>query len=201
MGEHEARHAIGQRRLADALRAADQPGMRNAPAAIGIRAAPPRPRDARTARWFRADAGPRSPVRPCAALMPELAAARDCEEAIAQRGPDARGDRVGVGVGVDQHAALRILGGDLPIGVAQILMELEVFGLEAVGRAAAAPRRRALQADLDGNVEDDGQVRLEIADGDALHRIEHARRDLAQPALIGARRIREAVAQHPECPG
>src|ERR1700675_4485809 len=36
MGEHEARHPIGQRRLADAGRAPDQPGMRNAPAAIGI---------------------------------------------------------------------------------------------------------------------------------------------------------------------
>ena len=35
MGEHEARHAIGQRRLADALRTADQPGMRNASAAVG----------------------------------------------------------------------------------------------------------------------------------------------------------------------
>ena len=34
--EHEAGHAIGQRRLADALRTADQPGMRNAPTAIGI---------------------------------------------------------------------------------------------------------------------------------------------------------------------
>ena len=36
VGEHEARHAIGQRRLADALRAADQPGMRNAPRSIGV---------------------------------------------------------------------------------------------------------------------------------------------------------------------
>ncbi len=35
MGEHEARHAIGQRCLADPLRPADQPGMWNAPAAIG----------------------------------------------------------------------------------------------------------------------------------------------------------------------
>jgi hypothetical protein len=35
MGQHEARHAIGQRRLADALRAADQPGVRDLPAAIG----------------------------------------------------------------------------------------------------------------------------------------------------------------------
>src|SRR5437763_1021986 len=36
MREHESRHPISQRCLADALRAADQPGMRNAPAAIGI---------------------------------------------------------------------------------------------------------------------------------------------------------------------
>ena len=36
MREHEPRHPIGQRRLADALRAADQPGMRNPPAAIGV---------------------------------------------------------------------------------------------------------------------------------------------------------------------
>src|SRR6185312_3878424 len=36
MGQHEARHAIGERRLADALLSPDQPGMGNAPAAIGI---------------------------------------------------------------------------------------------------------------------------------------------------------------------
>ena len=33
MGEDEARQAIGERRLADALRAADQPGMVHAAAA------------------------------------------------------------------------------------------------------------------------------------------------------------------------
>ncbi len=36
MGEHEARHAVGERRLADAARAADQPGMRHALTAIGV---------------------------------------------------------------------------------------------------------------------------------------------------------------------
>ena len=36
MREHEARQPIGQRRLADAGRAADQPGMRNAAAFVGI---------------------------------------------------------------------------------------------------------------------------------------------------------------------
>src|SRR5665647_41771 len=36
MREHEPRHPVGQRRLADAGRPPDQPGMRNPPAAIGI---------------------------------------------------------------------------------------------------------------------------------------------------------------------
>ncbi len=36
MREHEARHAIRKRRLADAARAADQPRMRHASAAIGV---------------------------------------------------------------------------------------------------------------------------------------------------------------------
>ena len=196
MREHEARHAIGQRRLADALRAADQPGMRNAPAAIGI--------EQRRLGLAMAEQIGRFARMPDRRFLLGLARAHavsaglgDREQMIAQRRPDAGGDRIGIGIGVDQHAALRIVGGDLPIGVAQVLMELQVFGLEPVRRAAAAACGRALQADFDGDVENDGQIRLEIADGDALHGVEHARRDLPEPALIGAGRIREAVAQHP----
>src|ERR1700733_6831019 len=36
VGQDEAGHSVSQRRLADALRAADQPGVRNAPRAIGV---------------------------------------------------------------------------------------------------------------------------------------------------------------------
>src|SRR5262245_18305827 len=36
MGEHETRHPVGQRRLADAGRSADQPGVGDAAAAIGL---------------------------------------------------------------------------------------------------------------------------------------------------------------------
>ncbi len=103
-------------------------------------------------------------------------------------------DSIGFGGGVDQHAALRFAGGDLPVRLAQLLMKPDVFRLEAVGRAAAAPRGRALHADFDGDIEDEGQVRFEIADGDPLHRVEHGGRDLAEAALIGARRIRKPVA-------
>src|ERR1700712_2421509 len=39
MRENEARHPISQRCLADALRTADQPGMRNASAAVGVQQA------------------------------------------------------------------------------------------------------------------------------------------------------------------
>ena len=36
IGQHEARHPVSERRLADAVRPADQPGVRDAAAAIGI---------------------------------------------------------------------------------------------------------------------------------------------------------------------
>jgi len=113
---------------------------------------------------------------------------------IAQGGPDAGSDHVRICIGIDQRTALRLFRGDLPVGVAQILMELDVLGLEAIRCAVAATGGRALEADFNGDIENDGQVRFEIADGDPLHRVEHGGRDLAQPALIGARRIEEPVA-------
>ena len=67
---------------------------------------------------------------------------------IAQCSPDAGSDRVGIGIGVDQHAALRVFGGDLPVGVAQVLMKLQIFRLEPVRHAAAAASGRALQTDF-----------------------------------------------------
>ena len=73
---------------------------------------------------------------------------------------------------IDQHAALGIVARDLAIGLAQALVEAEVLALEPIRRAAAAPRGGALQADLDRHIEDDGQVRLEIADRDPLHRVD-----------------------------
>ena len=66
------------------------------------------------------------------------------------------------------------------------------------GAPAAAAGGRALHADLDRDIENDGQIRLEIADGHPLHRIEDRGSDLPQPALIRPRRIRKAVAQHPK---
>src|SRR6516225_11546322 len=76
-------------------------------------------------------------------------------------------------------------------------MKAEILGLEPIRRLAPAPGSRAFQSDLHGNVENDGQVRLQIADRDALHGVEKAGRDIAEPALIGPRGIEETVAQYP----
>jgi hypothetical protein len=62
--------------------------------------------------------------------------------------------------------------------------ELQIFRLEPVRHAAAAASGRA-QTDFNRNVQNDGQVRLEIADRDALHGVERLARP-PQAALIGA---------------
>src|SRR4051794_35495238 len=76
-------------------------------------------------------------------------------------------------------------------------MEAELLALEPVRRAAAAARGGALEADLDGQIQDDGKVGPEIADRHPLHCIDEADRHAAEATLIGPRRIRETVAQHP----
>ena len=177
MGEHEPRHPIGQRRLADTLRPADQPGMRNAPAAIGVQQGHLGIAMAEQRRGFARmhSRDLRFDLTGAHAGLATIAGIGR-EETIAQGGPYAGRDRRGIGIGVDQHASLRLVGGDLPVRVAQLLMKFDVFGFEPVGRAGAAAGGRALHADLDGNIEDDGQIRLEIADGDPLHRVENRRR-------------------------
>src|SRR5882757_7104539 len=117
---------------------------------------PPPLRDGRTVRTSRADAGQRSPVLSCGRSCGARRRRWKVEQMIAQRLPDLCCDRLGIGIRVDQHAALRILSGNLLVGFAQVLVKLEIFRLETVRRALAAPRCRALHADLDGDVENDG---------------------------------------------
>src|SRR3954462_2321041 len=100
-------------------------------------------------------------------------------------------DSLGTSCGVDQDTTLGIVSCDLAEGFAQSLMELDVLALEAIGRAVATPGGRPFHPDLGGNVEDDREIRLEIADRHPLHRIEHVGRDLALAALVGPRRIEE----------
>src|SRR6476646_3605776 len=99
-------------------------------------------------RWILVEAGQRAAVRPGARSSRTGHVAGACrEKAIAQCGPNAGGNRGGIGIGIDQNASLRLARGNLPVGVAQFLMKPEIFRLEPVGLTAAASRSRALPAD------------------------------------------------------
>ncbi len=138
MRQREPRHPIGQRRLADARRASDQPGMRNPPAAIGIQQRKLGFAMSEQRGGLAADAPPISGFRPGAhsCRIGQIAGGSG-EETVTQRRPDVGGDNIGLRGGVDQHAALRVAGGDLPVRLAQSLVKLDVFRLEPVGRPGA----------------------------------------------------------------
>src|SRR3984885_16084347 len=99
--------------------------------------------------------------------------------------------------GVDDGAALRLLGRDRQIGLAQLLVEFDIFGLEAVRRRLAAALSGARHPDFDRNIEHDGEIGHQIADGDALEASDQTMIDLPENALIDARRIDKTVADHP----
>ena len=100
-------------------------------------------------------------------------------------------------LGIDDDAALRLLGRDRKIGLAQFLMKLHVFRLEAVGLGFAAAQFDPLQPELDRHVEDQSEVGRKIADRNAFEPFDQPLIDLAEDALIDARGIGEAVADHP----
>ena len=179
--------------------AADQPGVRNAPAAIGIQQrhlgiAMAEPGGG-LARMRRRDVlldltGAHAGL----ATLSTSALKKRSRKAVQTPAATV----AAIGIGVDQHAALRIVGGDLPIGLAQILMKFEVFRLEPVGRAAAAPRRpRAACRSPTGTSR--MRVRSGLRSPMVTRCIASSKAgvDLPEPALIGARRIGEPVAQHP----
>src|SRR5262249_13256456 len=76
-------------------------------------------------------------------------------------------------------------------------MKLQIFRLEAIDAVPAPPRRRALEAELGGNVENERDVRPRIAHGDALQALDHARIDVAERALVNPGGVGEAVADDP----
>ena len=76
-------------------------------------------------------------------------------------------------------------------------MKIRVFGFETIGSSTATPFSRAPKTDLDWDIENDGQVRQQIADRDALHRLDQLEIGGTKLALIDACGIDEAIAQHP----
>jgi len=88
-----------------------------------------------------------------------------------------RGDRavhrLRIARGVDERAASRGLRRDLAETLAQSLMKIAAEALEPISRRS---QRRAAEAHLDRNVEDQCQIRHEIAEGKTVQR-----RELVEP--------------------
>ena len=100
---------------------------------------------------------------------------------------------------VDDRAALGLGRGNVEERPAQRLMIGERLGLEAVGAPLPSSLRSALEARFGRNVENQGEVRRVRPDDDLFEPRDIAGRQIARRALIGARRIGEAVADDP-CP-
>ena len=76
-------------------------------------------------------------------------------------------------------------------------MEGTRFRLEAVRHALAAALVRARKAHLRRHVENESEIRLEIADGDPFEGADETRIEMAERALIDSGRVDKAVADHP----
>ncbi len=200
MRQHKPRHAVGQRGLADAWLAADQPRVRHAGAAIGRQElvfgfdmTEERERLARMRQvGFRAGRTYGHHTSSNAA-----GAVAGSNRAV-DLGPDRAGDVFLRATGIDNDATLRIFRRDL------------ADRRRADGRESRAPhpqtgrrfRRRAARgcarkplARID--IQNEGQVRNHVADGVPFQRLDQPRVNIAKRALIGAGRINVAVAHDP----
>ena len=145
IGQHEARHAIGERRLADAASRRRSARRAGCGRRGRRRAASARPRHGRTARCVMRGRG----------IAPSSLSARRCSNALRPR--TAIGAAAGSSFfcttrqicsatssfergGIDQHAAIRLVGRERQKAVAQPFMKRQRLALEPVG---AARRRGA----------------------------------------------------------
>ena len=207
IGEHEAREAPGERRLADAFG-----GRRSARRGRAARcdrrpAARPRPRvadercarNAGGARLHRRRSPDVFPRRPLHGVYAFAAAAGSSRPSTTR--PD-RGATSSSAASASMTAQrCGSARGDVEEGLAQRLVEGEPLALKSVGRVRAAPRGRARQS-LPGPAGRASSVRSGRLSPTAtsLELRDQARRQLARGALIGARRIGESVANHPGAP-
>jgi len=98
---------------------------------------------------------------------------------------------------VDDGAAPGLALGDGEEAGAELVVEVPPHALEAVPAGAAA-LLGAGKADLGGQIEDQGEVGDEIVGDEAVQQAELALLDPAGIALIGQRRIGEAVGNDPD---
>jgi len=103
-------------------------------------------------------------------------------------------DLVAVARGIDDDAALGIGGGDLQKPLAQPVVEFPVETLEAVGIGALCGARQSLRH---GQIEDQSQVRGEIAERNLMQSRQIGQWQPSPIALIGQGRIGKAIAHNP----
>ena len=104
-----------------------------------------------TRRYVRADFA----TAPAFAMSPE---GRRIEPG-ADRVPDTPCDRLLGRAGIDHDVAVRVLGRDREIGLAQLLMKFRILGLEPVRLGFAAAQLYALQSHFNRHVENKREVR------------------------------------------
>ena len=197
MRQHEAREAIGQASPCRCRAAADQPGMRHAPALIGVEQRLLGLGMAEQRVGLARQLGRR---RSSSLTAPRLPAARasPAMQPLADDRPDA----------LRHHVARRPRRRSRRCASARPRRARDRrvrrfswnSSVSASKRSAAPlPRRRvgARQPDVRRHVEDEGEIGHGGADGDALQAADQLRVDLAERALIDAGRIDEAVADHP----
>ncbi len=200
MRQYKPGHPIGQRRLADAGRPADQPGVRHPPAAIGVEQRTfglgvPEQRGGlpRMPQLFVIAAGGGThEATPSSATGAVAGSSRSLTtlqiwSATAPRGPLASITTQRAG----SHSAC------MPEGVAQPLVKIERLALETVGGLVAAPLLGTRQTRLRRHVEYEGEVGLERAHGHPLQRLEQVLVDAAERPLVDAGGVDEAIADHP----
>ncbi len=185
MGEHEPRHAVGERRLADAARAADQPGMRHASAAIGVEqrllGLGMAEEDGGLARMRATQLDRRR--RSLTMRRPSSASGAVAGiEPLVHRLPDAVGDG---SASARWHRSITQRSGsaldELAIG-----LRAAPHGTRAppprTGRPSSSPRRllSAREPDIRRHIEDEGEVGHEVADGHPFQRPDQFRIDMCR---------------------
>src|SRR5262249_10132437 len=90
---------------------------------------------------------------------------------------------------IDQYAAGGLGSGDVPKALAQPLVKSMVEPLETVRRIS--PLRRAGEPLRHRQIQDQGKIRCEVAEGEAMQRFQLRQWQAAAIALIGKRRVGE----------
>src|SRR4029450_10717467 len=186
-GQNMTGEAEGERRLADAARPRDQPSMvqpaRLPGAQQGLLGE-------RVADEVSIGAGRRR-----AGLGRISHRGSSLTEAAEEFRLDVRLNGLDGPAGIDEGAALRILARDRQEAVAQAIVEVDGHLLVAV--LVAGARRRPLQALLDRKIEDQGEIGRGVADHRLEQGLDDVEWDAVAVALVGRRRVGEAVADHP----